>query len=408
MSSETVTQITRQDPRLETFNLNFLETIRQLTQSRLGNDPLTGQPTGQGVLLPPEYRVANTSGLENLGALLTEAGIGSYMPYLDQANQALVNASGTVGSSAIPYMEAGIGGILTGQDYTTEAYDLAGATRDRPYGTISQGLGSLVGTDAMFDPSSIAPFMNPYETEVIDQMMGDIDRARQITGNQIGADAAAAGAFGGARHGLVEAENNRNALESMARNAANIRQSGYESAAGRAQGAFENALGRGQSLGNLQANIGMGIGGLGQADVATLASLGSQYGSLGQGIGGLGQGIGSLGGQLGQLGMQFAGLGELNTNLNRADIDAALQVGGLQRGVQQAGLDANRQNILNAQNAPYQYYGFLSDVLSRVPSSQSTITQQSSAGPSPFQQVAGLGIAGLSTAQGINAVGGLF
>ena len=44
----------------------------------------------------------------------------------------------------------------------------------------------------------------------------------------------------------------------------------------------------------------------------------------------------------------------------------------------------------NAQQ-PYQQLGFISDIYKGAPTSQMALTQQTSATPSPFQQIAGLG-----------------
>ena len=442
--TDVTTQIVRQDPRLEQYNLNLLDSVRNLTNSRLGIDPTTGQPMPGGMTLPPNFQVANQSGLEQLGGALAEGGIGGYRPFLNDGTNTVNAAANNIGGAAIPSVSGGIGGIMQGQDYTEEAYNLANATRNNPYPYqtqaagqfnqsigdagmyANQGIGAIQGTGAAFNPSGINAFSNPYEQSVINPMVDDIERARLMQENNIGANAVQAGAFGGSRHGLVEAENNRNALEQVAQSSANVRLQGYESAAQRAQGAFEGGMSRQQNLGNMTGAMGMnaaqmglsGAGGigslgtsygqLGQQDVATLASLGGQYGSLSQGIGSLGVQLGGLATQQGNIGMQQAGLGELLSGLNRQDIDTAMQIGGSQRGIQQSGLDANRQNITNAQNAPFQYYGYMSDILARTPSAQSTMQSQTSPTPSPFQQIAGLGIAGLGAANSLGNVKGLF
>jgi hypothetical protein len=47
---------------------------------------------------------------------------------------------------------------------------------------------------------------------------------------------------------------------------------------------------------------------------------------------------------------------------------------------------------------PYQQAAFLSDIYKGAPSTQMSVTQQAAPIPSPFQQIAGLGIAGVSAA----------
>ena len=75
--------------------------------------------------------------------------------------------------------------------------------------------------------------MNTFEDTVVDSALGDIERARQMQQNQNAASAISAGAFGGDRQGIVEAETNRAALEQAAKTAGALRQSGFESAAKR-------------------------------------------------------------------------------------------------------------------------------------------------------------------------------
>lgn len=370
--AETVTTINRPAPYVETYGQNLMGAVQGLINQRLGQ--------GGNAMLPPNYQVANMSGLEQLGGALAEHGVGSFAPYLQQGAQTIQNAASNITGAATPYM-----------------MDAAGLYHDSNVagtGAAVAGIGGLAGTGAQFDPNQIPPHMNPYETQVIDQMTNDVERARQIQHNQIGANAVGAGAFGGSRHGLVEAENNRNALESVARNASNIRQTGYESAAGRAQTAFEQAQQRRMQGANLTGQLGMSAAQLTQGAAGGLGGLGSQ--------------LGNLSGMQGQLGMQQAGIGELMSSLGTRDINTLMQVGGLQRNVQQAGLDANRQNIYNQQMQPFQLYGYMSDILQGVPSAQSQVQASAAAQPSAFQQAAGLGIGAVSLANGAQQLGGIF
>ena len=130
--------------------------------------------------------------------------------------------------------------------------------------------------------------------------------------------------------------------------------------------------------------------------------MGLNYGNL---LSQLGAQQGQLGQQYGTLGLQMAGLGELGQQLNLRDIQTLSALGGQERAVQQAILDAQRQSTLQAQAFPYQQYAFLSDIYKGTPSSQQTMTTQATQQPSAFQQAAGLGIAGLSAAAGAQQAG---
>lgn len=77
-------------------------------------------------------------------------------------------------------------------------------------------------------------YMNPYTSGVIDTTMADMDRSRQMVQNQNGAAATAAGAFGGSRHGLVEAETNRGFADQAGQMAAGLRQGAFNNAQGMA------------------------------------------------------------------------------------------------------------------------------------------------------------------------------
>ena len=124
------------------------------------------------------------------------------------------------------------------------------------------GLGAdQVQAERMRD-TSLSPYQNIYENQVVQQSLADVDRARQLQQNQNAAQATAAGAFGGDRHGIVEAETNRAALEQSAKTAAALRQSGYESASSRAEGDITRNLTAQQA--NQGANLTAGQFSLGQ------------------------------------------------------------------------------------------------------------------------------------------------
>jgi hypothetical protein len=291
--------------------------------------------------LPPDYQVAGLTDSEKAAIKSAQAGVGAYQPFL------------TGGSSAIT---TGVG-ALTGQALPT----------------IQQGIASLQGAATAFDPQAVSSYMNPYEDAAVQQAMQDINRAGLMQQNQAAARAVGAGAFGGSREGLVRAELDRNILEQQGRTAAQMRAAGFQQAQQAAMSGFEQARQR-----QLQ---------------------GAQM------FGQLGQGIASLGTNLGQLGVQQAGLGEIQSGLQGSDISRLMSVGGLQRGVEQAGLDAQRMTNLQRYTQPYQQYGFLSDIYSGVPTGSSTLTASSAPQVSPFQTALGLGIQGLAAAGGASKAG---
>lgn len=106
---------------------------------------------------------------------------------------------------------------------------------------------------ASFLQGDIGAYMNPYQDQVIDRAMGDLDRSRQMAMNDMGDRAAAAGAFGGSRHGVAEAETNRGFFDQMGNMSAQLRQQGFDTASGM----MGQDLGRQQqtSLANLNAQM---------------------------------------------------------------------------------------------------------------------------------------------------------
>jgi hypothetical protein len=105
---------------------------------------------------------------------------------------------------------------------------------------------ALLGSDQVnaerFSNTNLNPYLNQYEDQVVNQTIGDIDRARQMQQGQNNASAVAAGAFGGDRQAIQRAETDRNALEATARQVGQLRQGGYESAARRAEGDISRNL----------------------------------------------------------------------------------------------------------------------------------------------------------------------
>jgi len=138
------------------------------------------------------------------------------------------------------------------------------ATTAQPQNVFGQAAqayqGALGGTAAagMGMPQTQA-FMNPYTQQVINSSMGDLERQRKMQTNQIGAQASAAGAYGGSRHGVAEALTNEAFARQGGQMAAQLRQQGYGQALGAAQQQQQLGLQAAGQLGNL-AQMGYGFG----------------------------------------------------------------------------------------------------------------------------------------------------
>lgn len=113
-------------------------------------------------------------------------------------------------------------------------------------------------------PERIQSFMSPYTQEVIDASMRDLARQRDISLNELGAAASAAGAFGGSRQGIAEAETQRAFAETAAETAARLREAGFSQAAGLAQADLAQRMAAAQGgIGAAGAGLQQQVAGLG-------------------------------------------------------------------------------------------------------------------------------------------------
>jgi hypothetical protein len=102
---------------------------------------------------------------------------------------------------------------------------------------------SAQGYDAASGASNMAQYQNPFTEQVINAGMNDLNRSYQMSLSGIGARAAGAGAYGGSRQGVAEAEAAKNFMDSAGQLSAGLRSQGFNTAAGLGQGdaASQNA-----------------------------------------------------------------------------------------------------------------------------------------------------------------------
>jgi len=116
-----------------------------------------------------------------------------------------------------PLFGQGVSMTGAGAGLTNEA---AAAARGAPstFNAMLPGLASqYAGTAQSYDPRSAGAFMNPYQDAVTKQGLDEMRRQGTQGLNQISANAVGAGAFGGARHGIAEAEHRRNMLDQQSK-----------------------------------------------------------------------------------------------------------------------------------------------------------------------------------------------
>lgn len=433
MATETTRQIVQENPEIEAYRLGLLGSVSKFINENLGGMPPSSYT-------PPIQQVAGLTPLQQEAAVMARRGIGGYQPYMQAGLDTLRRGEAYTEDYGFGGLQEAFGATREGQKVLSQAAQIAAQQRAQPYAyqeAASRGLarssdmareaakfgyGALGGTGRQYDPANVSLYMNPFEDQVVQQAMADIDRGSQLQRQQLGAQAAATGAFGGSRQAVAEQEMNRNLAEQKARTASQLRMAGYGQASSQAQQAFEDAQRRRQQAAQLYGNIGqqaaqtgltasqaggqLGVqyGQLAQGDVNQLINLGQTSAQIGQGVGSLAQTGGQLGAQLGQMGIQQAGLGQMQQALNLGDVKTIEALGARDQALQQQVLDAQRQNNMALYQLPFQQYSFLSDIYKGTPSSQQITQMSQTQDPSTFQQIAGLGIAGLSAAGGAKAM----
>ena len=130
------------------------------------------------------------------------------------------------------------------------------------------GLGSfqpfLTAAQASSGPQAFKQFMSPYQQQVIDTTLADFDRQAAMQEQRIKDQAVASGAFGGGREGVLQSEFRTGSDRNRAALQAGLLQQGFGQAQQAAQQNFMNQMGLASTVPGLQ-----------RADVSTLGQLGS-------------------------------------------------------------------------------------------------------------------------------------
>ena len=138
---------------------------------------------------------------------------------------------------------------LIGQQINTAAFAptiAAESQLQQDARTAAAGLGSLTGPDAF------QPFMSPYQQEVIDTTLAEFDRQAAISQTANRDRAIQAGAYGGAREGIMAAEFDARNQMQRAGLQAQLLQQGFQ----QAQQAAAADLAARQGLGTYQTQLG--------------------------------------------------------------------------------------------------------------------------------------------------------
>ena len=115
------------------------------------------------------------------------------------------------------------------------------------------GIAGLQPPQASMQPSTIAQtYMNPYLQSVLAPQLEELRRQNDITNLNTNSALTKAGAFGGGRQAIMNAENNRNLMQEMNKTVGQ----GYATAYDKAMGQFNTEQGQAKDLANLLSTQG--------------------------------------------------------------------------------------------------------------------------------------------------------
>jgi hypothetical protein len=253
--------------------------------------------------------------------------------------------------------------VVAGMDpLQQQAYQGAGNLQTSPQLGTAMGLAGTAasrGLGMQYDPYATGQFgaqagqyMDPYMQNVVNIQQREAQRQADIAGTQRSGQAVQAGAFGGSRQAIMDAEAARN----LAMQKGDIQARGLQDAYGRGQQQFNTE----QQLREQSRQYGAGLGLQGLQTALQGAS-------------------------------QLGGLGQQQFGQERDILNLQNQFGGQQQAQQQALINAEAQNFAAQQRYPYQQLEFMSNILRGTP--MGTVQSMYQAPPSPVSQLVGAGTA---------------
>ena len=177
----------------------------------------------------------------------------------------------------MPFVQQQLAGLSEGQQKAIQQA-MSGVGSYLPY--LEQAQGAIGEASNLMSPDAYKQFMDPYLDDVVQRAQDDIGRQGQIQGRSADAAAVNQGAFGGSRSAVLQGEIGKNTLEQQARTGERLRSAGFSQASELAQQAAGQKLAQaqgiaalgaaGQQMGTQDINTLLGIGGLqqGQAQEA--------------------------------------------------------------------------------------------------------------------------------------------
>ena len=186
-------------------------------------------------------QIAAQDALQTQAAALAGSGVGSFAPFIQQAQQQATAAGQTVGD----------------------------------VGTTLSGIAGLTGAPTA---AQTAAFTSPYQQQVIDTTLAEFDRQRAINEQNIRDQQASLGALGSGRAGVQLSEFQAQSGRDRAALEAQLRQQGFQQAQAARQQDIQNRFGLAQAqsgLGQFQTGLAQQVPALQRADISTLGQVGA-------------------------------------------------------------------------------------------------------------------------------------
>ena len=314
---------------------------------------------------PTPVPVQQVAGLDpyEMQARALAGGLGGFTPYIQQGGQ---------------MMQEGLGVARQGQGALAGAQDLYGqGTGLVGQGTGLYGLGTQLTGQASdyFRPGAASAFYNPYEQDVVQQTLSDLQEQSAKQGIANRSQAVSRGAFGGSRGRLMEQERQRAFGRGAAEALGGIRSKGFE-------GARSAAMTAGQGLGRLGGQLGTFGSGLG--------NLGGQLGQFGSGLSNVAGQYRNLGTGIAGLGTNFANLGTTGQSNLLRQIEAMEGLGRTGRGIQDQMYGAQFDAAGRLAGEPGRRLTLLQNMLGMLPQTRAKTTFGAAAGTDPIAGILAL------------------
>lgn len=404
-----------------------------------------GKTSAEPLMSTAAEKYGNVTDIAGKGVSTTAAGAESAQPLLKTAaetysglpeyTKAALETTAAGRKDALSKTGEAAEGYKSLTDYATTAKDLA-----------AEG-------SSEFDPASTAKYMDPYQQQVIRNAMDEMRRQSDISQQSAAAQAVKAGAFGGSRFGVQQAELARNLAQAQDQKISDLMSQGYTQAQATALTAFENQqkrkqveastaisagelTGKGASgieslagkefaMSDAEANRQAAIADAEKAKASGIASLAGETADIAKGVGAqqltaaqlegtAASGIESLAGKefgmgkdisntqlaagdlAGKSAQGIASLGETETNLGKAtqaagqaDVSFLANIGAQERADEQARKDAERTLEVQKQNQPWDILAKVSDIYKGVPSGSTTTGATTTQAPTTASSILG-------------------